>query len=77
MTTREGIVYRRDGMYLRHSESRTHTGVHHSYSWTPELDSATIFFDEWGRREALRKCPFADTMEPLKVTETRKVTRNW
>lgn len=51
-----GVVYRRDGEYLRISRSWGHTGVKTLSNWSGNKDSATLFAaDEERRDEKLRE----------------------
>lgn len=61
-------VYRKQGKYLRFSESTTHTGTHRRIEWVDELKDATVF--AW-RLPSLRDV--VQDAEMLEVEETRTV----
>jgi hypothetical protein len=71
MRSTAGIVYRKDGKYLRSSEATTHTGYHHSCEWVDDLDNATVFYGPVSLR--IRSEEGLTTEMHVKVFEQRAV----
>lgn len=66
-----GVVYVKDGKYLRYMEWQTHTGTHRQADWTGDLQQATVFHSLPPYRLRQDELKGADR---LIATETRTVT---
>ena len=64
-----GTVYRKDGKFLKMTESRTHLGLHNHFEWADGLNEATVFYAPIRTRLGV-----TEGAEALQATETRTVT---